>query len=238
MRVLGSILSAVIVTVAVGAMPGQAQQEKARQASDIRAFVHEVYIEGVPYEEAIRFDASTAVPILLSMLADPKEEDYWPNIVITLGMLGDERAVEPLIKFLEQDVPGGRLSRSHYIAKTGVLMALGYLINKSGSQKVLTYLRDSVKPNIWKERKLGWASPYDGDAEARDLQLSKTAILGLALSGHPSAAEALRSLQKPAKTEMEKRFQDRVSAVVAEALSAHRTISAEGLARYDRKRRR
>jgi HEAT repeat protein len=232
MKILASILLAVIATVTVDVMPGQAQQP-----SDIRAFVHQVYIEGVPYEEAIRFDADTAVPILLDMLADPKEEDYWPNIVITLGMLGDERAVEPLIKFLEQEVPTGRLSRSHYIAKTGVVMALGYLINKSKSQKALTYLTDSVRPNIWKERKLSWTSP-DGEAEARDLQLSKMAILGLALSGHPSAAEILRSLQKPAKTEIEKRFQDRVRAVVAEALSAHKTISAEGLVSYDRKRRR
>jgi hypothetical protein len=231
MKVFGSILLAVIVNITVGAMPGQAQQ-------DIRDFVREVYIEGVPYEEAIRFDPSTAAPILLEMLADPKEEDYWPNIVITLGMLGDERAVEPLIKFLEQEVPREQLSRNHYIAKTGVVMALGYLINKSRSQKALTYLIDSVRPNIWKERKLSWVSPYDGDAEARDLQLSKMAILGLALSAHPAAAEALRSLQRPAKTDVEKRFQNQVSAVVTEALSAHRTISAEGLVNYDRKRRR
>ena len=232
MKVHASILLAIIVIVAVNAPAGQAQQP-----SDIRAFVHQVYIEGVPYEDAIRFDARTAVPVLLDMLADPKEEEYWPNIVITLGMLGDETAVEPLIKFLEQDVPKERLSRNHYIAKTGVVMALGYLVNKSRSQKALAYLTDSVRPGVWKERKLSW-TPADGDAESRDLQLSKMAILGLALTGHPSAAETLRSLQQPAKTESEKRFQDRVRSVVAEAHSAHRTISQEGLVSYDLKRRR
>jgi HEAT repeat protein len=200
--------------------------------------VHQIYIEGVPYENAIRFDANAAVPTLLSMLADPNEEEYWPNIVITLGMLGDERAVDPLIKFLEQDAPRAQLSRSHYIAKTGVLMALGYLINKGGSQKALTYLRDSLNPDAWRQRRLSWISPFNPDVEARDLQLTKMAILGLALSAHPAAAEALRSLQKPPQTEAERKLHARLSTAVAEALQEHQTIGTEGLVNYDRKRRR
>jgi HEAT repeat protein len=172
------------------------------------------------------------------MLADSNEEEYWPNIVITLGMLGDERAIDPLIKFLEQAVPGKQLSRSHYIAKTGVLMALGYLINKSGSQKALTYLRESLNPNAWSQRALSWSSPFNQDVEARDLQLTKMAILGLALSAHPAAAEALRSLQKPPQNEAERKLQARLSPTVAEALQEHRTIGTEGLVNYDRRRRR
>ena len=47
-------------------------------------------------------------------------------------MLGDERAVAPFIRFLEQDDAGKRLSRPHFVAKTGVLMSLGYLIKQNG----------------------------------------------------------------------------------------------------------
>ena len=106
------------------------------QGQDIKSFVSQLYIEGVPYEEATLFDPDAAVPTLLDMLADPNEEQHWPNVVTTLGMLGDARAVEPLIQFLEED-PGKRLSHVHYIAKTGVMMALGYLINKDENQEAL-----------------------------------------------------------------------------------------------------
>jgi HEAT repeat protein len=227
-----------IATILTGPMSVQSQPDRPAQPSDIRSFVRQIYIEGVPYEQAIRFDANTAVPVLLSMLTDPNEEDYWPNVVITLGMLGDERAVDPLIKFLEQDVPGAQLSRSHYVAKTGVLMAFGYLINKSGSQRALTYLRDSLKPDVWRQRGLSWLGPFNRDAEARDVQLTKMAILGLALSAHPAAAEALRSLQGPPQTEPERKLHARLSTAVAEALREHRIIATEGLVNYDRRKER
>jgi len=232
------LLTVIVVAILSVPRPVQSQPDRPAQPSDIRSFVRQIYIEGVPYERAIRFDANTAVPILLSMLADPNEEEYWPNIVITLGMLGDERAVDPLIKFLEQDVPGPQLSRSHYVAKTGVLMALGYLINKSASQEALTYLRDSLKPDVWRQRGLSWMGPFNRDAEARDVQLTKMAILGLALSAHPAAAEALRSFQRPPQTEPERRLQARLSTAVAEALREHRVIATEGLVNYDRRRER
>ncbi len=230
MKALISILFAIAMGIVVSPVLGQAQ--------DIRSFVRQVYIEGVPYEEATLFDPATAVPTLLDMLADPSEEEHWPNIVITLGMLGDDRAVDPLIRFLEQGIPGRRLSHAHYVAKTGVVMALGYLINQSGSQKALAYLKGSVKPGVWRERNTNWTSPYHATFDARNLQLSKMALLGLALSGHPSAAETLRSLQRPAISEVDRKFQTQVSAVVSEALSAHATISWEGLASYDKRRRR
>jgi HEAT repeat protein len=230
MKALISILFAIAMGIVVSPVLGLAQ--------DVKSFVRQVYIEGVPYDEATLFDPATAAPTLLEMLADPSEEEHWPNIVITLGMLGDERAVDPLIRFLEQGIPSQRLSRAHYIAKTGVVMALGYLINQSGSQKALAYLKDSVKPGIWRERNTNWTSPYHATFDARNLQLSKMAILGLALSGQPSAAETLRYLQRPAITEGDRKFQDQVSAVISEALSAYETISREGLMSYDRRRRR
>lgn len=111
-------------------------------------------------------------------------------------------------------------------------MALGYLVNKSGNQKALTYLKESVKPAIWGERKMKWTSPFHANVDDRNQRLSTMAILGLALSGHPSAAETLRSLQTPTTTEADRAFQNQASPVIAEALGAHKTISRDGLARY------
>lgn len=205
----------------------------AAQPMDIKAFVRQIFIHGVPYEEASKYDSSV-VPTLLNMLADPKEEAHWANVVVTLGIIGDERAVDPLIAFLRKGEKG-TLSRSQYAARTSVLMALGYLINKSGSTKALTYLKGSLDPGVWGKRKVNWTSPYHASVDDRNVQLSTLAILGLALSGHPSAAEALRSLQKPAKTAAAKRFQDQVSETVKEALRSNKIIAKEGLAGYYRK---
>lgn len=210
-------------------------QGGAGQRTDIKDFVRQIFIHGVPYEEASKYD-STVVPVLLEMLTDPAEEEHWANIVVTLGMIGDERAVDPLIAFVEKDV-GGTLSHSHYIAKTSAVMAMGYLINKSGSEKTLAYLKDSLKPEVWGDRKTTWTSPYHATVGDRNARMTKMAIVGLALSGHPAAAQALRSLQKPATTEAGKRFQAQVSDVVSEALRSHEMISKEGLAGYYRKSR-
>ena len=202
---------------------------------DIRDFVRQTFIHAVPYEEAAKYGPGV-VPVLLEMLNNPAEEEHWANIAVTLCITGDERVVDPLIAFIGKDVPG-TLSRSHYAAKTSAVMAMGYLINKTGNEKALAYLKDSLKPEVWEERKTTWTSPYHAATTDRNLRLNKMAILGLALSGHPAAAEALRSLEKPPTTEAGKEFQAQVSDVVSEALSAHEMISKEGLASYYRKSR-
>lgn len=203
------------------------------QQIDIKEFVHQIFIHGVPYEEAVKYGPEV-VPTLLAMLADPADEQQWPNIVVVLGMLGDDRAVDPMIAFIGKDAEGA-LSDAHYRAKTNAVMSMGYLINKTGNAKALAYLKESVDTKAWAERKVGWTSPYHAATSERDLRLTKMAILGLALSGHPAAAETLRSLQQPAATEAGKKFQAQVSDLVSEALNAHKAIAKEGLAGYYRK---
>lgn len=97
----------------------------------------------MPYEKAVKYDASV-VPTLLEMLNDPTEQDYWSNIVVTLGMIGDESAAEPMIEFIEKGKEGTPM-RSQYRAKTSAIMALGYLINKSGSPRVLRIPEDGPR---------------------------------------------------------------------------------------------
>jgi HEAT repeat protein len=150
-------------------------------------------------------------------------------------MIGDERAVDPLIAFIEDDYEGG-LSREQYAAKTSALMALGYLINKTGNQEALDYLVDSLAPETWVARDVAGIAPFQVSTTERNRDFSKHAVLGLALSGHPQAAQALRSLQQPAATEAQGTFQAQVSDVVSEALKEHQSISRLGLADYYRTR--
>lgn len=230
MKAVISILFAIATSVAVSPVAGQ--------APDIRTFVHQVYIEGVPYEEVARFDPATAVPILLDMLADPKEEEYWPNIVVTLGMLGDQRALDPLIQFLKQDATGP-LSHPHYTAKTSVVMALGYLVNKSGSEKALEFLIESADPEIWTRRGIKWSSPYHSTEIERNRQLTTMSILGMGLSGHPKAAKLLRSLRQVPASPQAKSLRAQIPGVddvLKEALEANEKIAKRGMADYYRQR--
>lgn len=207
------------------------------QTADVSSFVRALYIEGIPYEQAVQFDADSAVPVLLNMLADPNEVPYWSNIVFTLGMLGDVRAVDPLIQFLEAG-SGATLSHAHFVAKSSVPMALGYLLNKHDSAKALAYLQAGAQPSTWAARGLSWTSPVHTRAPDRDAQLSKMAIIGLAVSGRPAARQTLAKLARDAATAGDRAFQERVRAVVTEAIEAHDQIERDGLIHYDSARRR
>lgn len=225
MKIVSSISTVVLLSMIAGSALAEPKE------TELERFVHQVHMQGMPYEEAIRFEAAKSVPVLLAMLHNPKEEESWPNVVVMLGILGDERAITPLIEFLEKDSEG-KLSRAHYTAKTVVVMALGYSINRHENQKALNYLVAATKPSFWTERKLSWISPYHADAQGRNEQLSKMAILGLALSGHPYARDALLELQRPEASPVDAKFRTRVSPVIEEALKAHETITRDGLVRY------
>jgi hypothetical protein len=66
----------------------------------------------------------------------------------------------------------------------------------------------------------------------RDYDFGKHAILGLALSGHPEAANALRSLQQPTGDQFQQKFRTQMSDLVADALKEHQRIASRGLADY------
>lgn len=198
----------------------------AAQEMDIRDFVHQIYIEGMPYEAANAYD-STAVPTLMAMLADSTESPYWANIAVVLCIIGDPIYVDPLIDFIKADQ--GTLTDEIYRAKSSAIMALGYLINKTGDENALNYLIESIDPGVWAQREVQYVGPYEASTEARDLNLSTMAMLGLALSGRPEAMEALSRVTVP-----EGAVDDPLAGVAAAAREAHQQIAADGLVEYYR----
>ena len=201
-----------------------------RPKLDIHDYVRQTFPHGVPFEEASRYSRDV-VPILLDMLSDSDDEEYWPNVVVVLGALGDERAVEPLIALLEAS-ENRALNDFEYRAKRNVLMSLGYLINVSGSNKALQYLTDSVNPAIWAKREMAWYSPFGDTNEFRDQDLSRLAIIGLALSGHAAAEKTLREQLAPTSANGLSKFRRQAAGVTTEAIKAHEIIVREGLIGY------
>lgn len=202
-------------------------------AMAIEDYVRQVFIRGIPYEETSdNFDASD-VPTLLTMLNDPAEEAHWANIVVVLNIIGGEEVVDPLITFIEAS-GGGELSYAHYVAKTSALMSMGYLINRTNNEQALTYLIESVNPVVWKERQTEDIGPFQASVAESNQDLSKHAILGLALSGTPDSAEALSSFQAGEGIGEESEFQAAVDDIITEALAANSEIQEGGLDEYYR----
>ena len=216
------LLAAVLCLSVPACQRTTAQSESAPpQQMDIRNFVHETYIEGMPYDAALAY-GSGAVTTLLEMLNDPAEAPYRANIAVALCIIADERAVEPVISLIEEPVEG-ELSAQQYRAKASAVMALGYLVNKSGNDRALQYLLRSADPDAWSER--GMLQP---SMQERSVDLSTQAILGLALSGRPEATDALNSVPKDKFLA----FQPAVSEFVEAALAAHQQVAQEGLSEY------
>ena len=210
----------------------QPEEEAAAAAPPpmIEEFVKTGHIHGVPYDEA-RAYGSAVVPKLLAMLEDPAYEKYWSNIVVTLCMIADERAVDPMLAFIESGGDGD-LSRAQYSAKLSAIIALGYIVNQKGNEKCLDYLKASVKQGTWERRGITGDSAFAPSGSARDRELSTKAILGLALSGSPEAAETLRELQGPAKDPEQMSLNRAVRPAVETALAEHARIKRLGLSAY------
>lgn len=196
---------------------------------DIKKFVRLRFIHGVPYELAVKY-SSEDVPKLVAMLKDRSEEPYWANIVTVLGIIGDERAFDAMVEFIERDRED--ISAAHYRAKTVAVMSLGYLINKTGNKKAIDYLRRGVEPEIWATRLGSNITLYHSNIAERNNDLAKYAILGLALSGNSEAARALQSLQGRTSIKAQQKFRIQISNLVAEALKEHKKITRQGLANY------
>ncbi len=200
----------------------------AEAPEDVRDFVRQHFFHGTPYEQATTY-GTEAIPVLLEMLKDPKEMEWWPNIVATLGMIGDESVVDPLIEFLENN-GNGPLERSHYSAKSVVPLALGYAVNRSGSSKALDYLIAATDPQFWSSKKVG-RSEFQASMAQRNDDLTTKVTLGLALTGNSKARETLQNM-KVSGSQSTREFQALHSDLIDEAVRENETIEKQGLKQY------
>jgi len=224
--------SMIVVLLGGGVSTQLTFSEAVAAPGNVEEFVQQIYFEGIPYEQASQYGQDD-VPKLLAMLKDSKAQLYQSNIIVTLGIIGDERAVEPMLDVLES--AGGQLKPEDFAAKSSVLMSLGYLINKSQNEKALAYLKSHTTPEGWQGSHLTTAEGLQASTDERSQQLSTLAVIGLALSGHPEAKTTLRSLGENVKAMGTTQFAKQMSSVVDEAMKAHEAIAKEGLAAYYQK---
>jgi len=168
---------------------------------DVREFVSQHWIQGIPYQAASQYTEEDAKLLLEWLVKEPeKHEEFLPEIVTTLGFIGSEAAVKPLIDFVQQP----RATRAIFKAKHAALIHLGDLANKSGSKDALEFL---TKVATDKEAAKSMAGPRAVIAAAEaavagvvaptvevlGAELAVSATFGLALAG---TAEAEGTIQR------------------------------------------
>ncbi|MDT7809757.1 MAG: hypothetical protein QOJ70_3570 [Acidobacteriota bacterium] len=213
-----------------GSLAGAGYKSQSRTSEmSLRRFVRQSFFHGVLFEEASRYRSDRDVATLVSLLNDRAESFYWRNVVAILGMGRNPRATAALIAFIERG--SGKLSREEYTAKSAAVISLGYLAGRD--TRALDYLLKSVNPAAW-SRRLGWLSPYADQSDTRNLQLTKSAIQALGLSGHPQAMRGLLELQQ---SESLKIYQtdESLRELVDEALKSNEAVRKRGDAAYTRK---
>ncbi len=195
----------------------------------IEEFVRRSYFEGVPFEKVQEYESNVVLK-LLKMLKDPSEKKHWSNIVVTLGMIGDIRAFDPMVDFIENNPV--ITSEQHYNARTNAILSLGYLLNATDNDRLLNYLKNSLSPNIWNERKIEGTTNYQLNATERNIDFSKYAILALTVAGTQSSRELLDSLNKTGASEADIKFRLRFSQLITNSIKEHKKISENGLKKY------
>lgn len=165
-------------------------QNRPPERAEIVAFVSNTYVHGVPEAEA-RALGRDAVPTLLELLKRPPTDDALPNVVQTLGYIGDARARQPLIEFLETSK--GEVNDATFDALLAVPLAIGHLAS-NGDQGSLIYLLSWTAPNALTSSNLQWtAGAYTG--KKLSLLIAKLAVNGLGVTGLDEAHEQLVALR-------------------------------------------
>ncbi len=188
------LVIAVAIALLLGMAPsfGQEPAEPPRLTLEelLADTVRSTHHHGISYTAARSFGPE-AVPFLLKMLQDEGEKAWWANVVNLLGMIGDPRATDPLIQFLEKRFQG-TVDDPTWNALLAVVQSLGFLAEDPKS-KAFVYLRDGIQAEAWRGRGLAWTYPTLGKGD-REVLLAKLAINGLGISGAPEAEAALRGL--------------------------------------------
>jgi hypothetical protein len=197
-----------------------------RQAAGVEGFVHQIYIHGVPAQQAHQYSSPEDVKKLAQLLQNPEEQPYWANAVMTLGLIGTPNAAQELASFLNRG--SGVLTPAAYRAKSSAVIAMGYALARSGREPLLSFLERKTDPKAWQT--LSWSSPFSTDPEQQHLQLARSAIAALGVSGNAKAEVALEGIQRksdalgPEKSQ----FYDSLK----EALNENRNVQTIGFDAY------
>lgn len=208
----------------------------------IDQFVRQVFTDRVPVGEIRKYQRETAIKVLSPLLKKKdcgSEADDGPvcsNSVTALGVIGGDEARKAILDFLK------RGEVSDFRAKTSALIALGYWVNTTETEKDqgnVNAVIDSLQSCIGttnkgfekfqreykssQEEGCPVALPAPGKQERR---IRRAAILALALSGSTTVKKVRDTLEIKLK---EAPVGSSFRAFIIEALRSHKRIARIGL---------
>lgn len=164
------------------------KMESYENLSELEKFATAGYYHGISSEDAAAFigqDCSS----LFQLLRDQRYEDNWPNIVHVLGLIGDEKAVNELIAYAEDD---SNNTLSAVKAKAFAQYSLGILAGRLNSEKAEQYVISGLELDKWKSRR-----DFDAvDPEFYQGSAVTYAVWGLSAAGTPKAIKTLEDYSK------------------------------------------
>lgn len=201
----------------------------AQAPQPIREFVHQTYIHGVPYDAATRYPSAVQNE-LIAMLDAPAERSAWANAATTLGMIGDDGALDPLVRFVQRG--DSRIEPNEYDAKINAILGIGIMLHRRRAEgSALAFLRNGLNPSFW-AKSVRWRSPFAESDRDRDDELVLTTVQALGISGHPEAAKALSSMKEAKFAQLRTVSRASAEATVDEALQANGQVARRGLQSY------
>lgn len=210
-----------------------AEEASAQRPANVLDFVRQHYFEGVPPDIARQYTARDADK-LLPLLKNPGEDlEFLPEIVATICYIGPEKAVQPLIDFVNGPMSGETALR----AKNAALIHLGDLVNKTKNKKALDFLKNMAsKPetaqNLAENVASAMVAAADDNATGpseEDLasEFAASALWGLAMSGTEESEAALLEI-----VTQDENVLPAVQEIAPEALKINRDIQPVGSVEY------
>ncbi|MCI2285742.1 hypothetical protein L3081_23140 [Colwellia sp. MSW7] len=204
----------------------------AKEQSDVTEFVQQMFVQGIPYEEASTYDSSNVIT-LKDMLRNPEYLQHWGKIAVMISIIGDESVVEDIIYFIEND-PTGDFGKPHLLAKKNALFGLGYLINRTQNKTAEKYLTKGLEPAEWDKRGVLTLGRFS-DSDTRNQYLSKASLLGLAISGSEDTLKAILKLE--ATDKKSSKFRGNIDHMLGDLIATNSEIKSRGLKKYYERRK-
>lgn len=197
----------------------------ARSKPNAVDFVHQTFIEGVPYDQARVFTKADVAP-LLDLLHRRDQRPFWANTVTVLGIIGDMSAFQPIREFA--DAIADDSSPSARRAKDSVPIAMGYLAAETKDPAILTYLLGRLTPA---GHQPSLSAEISDEARAHSVRMT---ILGLALSGNKEVGDKLQTqlYQLNAFETARTGASESIERLLEEAVTINRQVRENGLSGY------
>ena len=206
--------------------PAPNSRSRNRSKPNAVKFVHQIFIEGIPYDQA-RVFTKKDVAHLLPLLHHKHEQPFWANTVTVLGAIGDISAFQPLKEFA--DAIADDPSPEAHQARDSVPIALGYLSAETKDPAILTYLLGRLPPA---EDQRFLLADISDEARAHSVRMT---ILGLALSGNKKeVGDELQAQlnQLNALETMRTGASQSIKRFLEEAVTINRQVRENGLSGY------